>query len=230
MMYSTQHGTVNFWDPYPQLEQYKKIGINLSAGTDSALLMFLTCRQLESRPNHSIIPVTGVDIERPTNEWNAREIVDLFTEWFPNVNIQPHQVFYYKKEHEKDKARNHKENEMRLFKDEIIDILFHGRTSNPPLEEAEKYNLMYKREERRDVEGKERPVFVKRFYTPFDYVDKRFIADLYHRFNLMEDLFPITASCIEKAKKTDNFTKPCKECWWCREKKWAFGMYDGGVL
>ena len=30
--------------------------------------------------------------------------------------------------------------------------------------------------------------------------------------------------------KTDNFTKPCKECWWCREKKWAFGMYDGGVV
>ena len=45
----------------------------------------------------------------------------------------------------------------------------------------------------------------------------------------MKELFPITASCVGYAKETDYFTKPCKVCWWCREKKWAFGMYDGEV-
>ena len=45
----------------------------------------------------------------------------------------------------------------------------------------------------------------------------------------MDELFPITASCVAYAKKTNHFSEPCKECWWCREKKWAFGMYDGNV-
>ena len=92
---------------------------------------------------------------------------------------------------------------------------------------------MYKREVRRDKHGNDRVPFHENhghaFYCPYEYVDKRFVADMYHKYNLMFELFPITSSCVEYAEKTDYFTKPCKECWWCREKKWAFGMYDGGI-
>ena len=48
-------------------------------------------------------------------------------------------------------------------------------------------------------------------------------------FNLMDDLFPLTMSCIGFEKETNYFTEPCKKCYWCHEKKWAFGCYDGGL-
>ena len=92
---------------------------------------------------------------------------------------------------------------------------------------------MFQRETRRDIETNTRQVFFKSssrsFYCPFEFVNKKFVSDMYHRYNLMDELFPITASCVAYAKKTNHFSEPCKECWWCREKKWAFGMYDGNV-
>ena len=119
----------------------------------------------------------------------------------------------------------------RLWDSKTIEVLFHGRTANPPVEEAEAHNLTFKRENQRD--GNEKFVYHEKhnrpFYVPFNNVDKRFIAENYKKFNLMEELFPITGSCVGYAEATDNFSKPCRVCWWCREKKWAFGMYDGGV-
>tara|TARA_B100000575_G_C23141146_1_gene664103 strand:- start:3016 stop:3723 length:708 start_codon:yes stop_codon:yes gene_type:complete len=234
MIYKSRYGNVNFWDPYPRLNDFKKIGINLSAGTDSALVMFMTCRKLkELKSDATIIPITGVHNKRPTNIWNAREIVDLFREMFPEVNIGEHQVNRYEKRHEKDKVNQHRDHENRLFYFQIIDVLFHGRTANPDEEIAKKNNLFFKREERRDKNSHNRKQYHEAhnrpFYCPLELVDKRFVAAQYKKFKLMDNLFPITASCVEYAEKTDNFTKPCKECWWCREKKWAFGMYDGCV-
>ena len=235
MKYESQYGTVDFWDPYPRLNDFKKIGINLSGGTDSALVMFFTLKELEKRKSDAcIVPITGVHNLRPTNIWNAEEIVLLFQEMFPSIRFYDHQVNYYDKDHEKDKVNKHKAHENTLWENDIIDVLFHGRTANPEKEEAETHNLMYKREERRDRDNHSRSVFhenhSKPFYCPFEYVDKRFVAEMYDRYSLMDELFPITASCVEYANKTDNFSKPCKECWWCREKKWAFGYYDGKVI
>ena len=89
-----------------------------------------------------------------------------------------------------------------------------------------KNNLLFKREERRDRHGHDRVPYHenhgKPFYCPLEYLDKRFVAEMYKQFDLMNNLFPITKlSCVEYAEKTDYFSKPCKECWWCREKKWA---------
>ena len=234
MIYESDNGKVEFWDPYPELDTFENIGINLSAGTDSALLMFFTCRELEKKnSNQKIIPITGVHNLRPNNIWNAEEIVLLFKEWFPTVKWGEHQIDRYDKDNQKDKTRKHLEHENKLWNNKIINVLFHGRTANPPKEEAEKHNLMFQRETRRDIETNTREVFFKSssrsFYCPFEFVNKKFVSDMYHRYNLMDELFPITASCVAYAKKTNHFSEPCKECWWCREKKWAFGMYDGNV-
>jgi hypothetical protein len=235
MKYESEYGTVDFWDPYPRLNDFKKIGINLSGGCDSALVMFMTCRELIARDKLDVVihPITGVHNKRPTNIWNAEEIVELFREMFPAVEIGEHFVDYYDKDHEKDKTNQHLKHETRLREEGKIEVLFHGRTANPDKDEAEKHNLLYKREERRDKHGNEREPFHehhdKPFYCPMEFVDKRFVADIYRSFGLMENLFPLTASCVAYGEETDYFTKPCKECWWCREKKWAFGMYDGCV-
>ncbi len=233
MKYTSEYGEVDFWDPWP-LDKFKKIGINLSGGADSSLVAYFTMRELRERKSDAQLNfITGVHNLRPTNIWNAKEIVELFKEWFPDINFGEHYVDYYDKDHEKDKVNQHAKHENRLRDEGKIDVLFHGRTANPDEDEAKQFNLMFKREERRDKHGNTRVPYHenhnKPFYCPFEYVDKRFVADMYKRFNLMEELFPLTASCVEYAAKTDYFTKPCKECWWCREKKWAFGMYDGGV-
>ena len=63
-------------------------------------------------------------------------------------------------------------------------------------------------------------------------VDKRFIAHQYRKENLMENLFPLTESClvesvgelIENGCEPDAY--PCKICHQCVEKFVAFHMYD----
>lgn len=237
MIYTSSIGDLAFWDLYEsQLNKFKKIGINLSAGTDSALVLFMTCRELihRGKTDVTIIPITGVDVERPTNEWNAGEIVLLMKEKFPKIKFGEHQINKYRKLNSKDKTRNHVEHENRLRNEGVIDVLFHGRTANPPEDIAKKHNLLSNRETRRDVHGNYRIPYHenhgKPFYCPMEYLDKRFVAEQYYKLNLMEDLFPITASCIAHTSDTKFFTEPCKKCWWCREKKWAFNMYDGGTI
>ena len=64
-------------------------------------------------------------------------------------------------------------------------------------------------------------------YKPFEHVDKRFTAQVYEDLFLLETLFPLTRSCLSgDVEKTNYHEKPCKECYWCEEKFWAFGQYD----
>ena len=57
-------------------------------------------------------------------------------------------------------------------------------------------------------------------YTPFINMDKKDLALIYKEHNLLSTLFPITRSCITE---TMNFDAHCGECWWCKERIWAFG-------
>jgi|SaaInlStandDraft_1057018.scaffolds.fasta_scaffold08560_6 hypothetical protein len=66
-------------------------------------------------------------------------------------------------------------------------------------------------------------------YHPFMNVDKAFVAGLYEQEGLMDTLYPMTESCTGFAYYTNWFTEPCKRCFWCWEKYWAFGSYDGGL-
>ena len=232
MIYSNEFGTVNFFDEYPELYSKKNIGINLSGGVDSAFLLFILCKKIKTNNlNIKIIPITGVDYERPLNIFHARTIVKLFEKKFKMNNVfEKHEEFWYRKDNEKDKSRHHQEHEIKLFNDKRIDLILHGRTSNPPYDIALSNNLVNKRELTRDIDVK-KEVFndKKTWYAPFLNVDKRFIAKEYEKHDLMGDLFPITASCISKFHETNIFKEPCKKCWWCREKKRAFNLYDGST-
>lgn len=61
---------------------------------------------------------------------------------------------------------------------------------------------------------------------PFAKVDKKFIAEMYDFFKIKDEIFPLTWSCVGMFKETEGFTKPCGYCYWCKEKKWAFGEMD----
>ena len=51
-------------------------------------------------------------------------------------------------------------------------------------------------------------------------MDKKDLALIYKEHNLLSTLFPITRSCVTE---TMNFDAHCGECWWCKERIWAFG-------
>ena len=73
---------------------------------------------------------------------------------------------------------------------------------------------------RRDVHDK--PELKYNVYQPFVNVNKRFVAGVFKENNLMDDLYPITRSCVGGSWQTNNFTEWCWQCFWCYEKEWAF--------
>jgi len=75
-------------------------------------------------------------------------------------------------------------------------------------------------EVRRDVHDK--PELIYDLYKPFLNVNKRFVAGVFKENNLMDDLYPITRSCVGGGRQTNNFTEWCWQCFWCYEKDWAF--------
>lgn len=222
-------------------EGFNKVLLNLSGGTDSAMLLWQLLQYLreEDVVLDEIRALSGVDLYRPTSEWNASEIFLAIKEQFPEQNLT-HEIFRYWKQGEKKKY--HIKHESKLREDEKFYALFHGRTANPPKEEQKKISGMWEdisRPSEREIEVvKESNVqYVKNKITyynsvPWNAVDKKFIAELYRKNSFMkEEVFPLTASCISgNYIATDYWTKPCKECWWCKEKKWAFNAYDGETL
>ena len=219
-------------------EGFKKVLLNLSGGTDSAMLLWQLLKYFreENIILEELRVLSGVDLHRPTSEWNASEIFLAIKEKFPEQNIT-HEIFRYWKEGEKRKY--HIAHEEKLRRDEKFFAMFHGRTANPPEQEQKKIPGMWEdisrpSEREINVVGEPDKQFMKGkdlYYNsvPWNKVDKKFISELYHREPFMKDeVFPLTASCIsDDPKITDYWAKPCKVCWWCREKKWAFNAYDG---
>ena len=91
------------------------------------------------------------------------EIVELFKELFPKVKIMNIKKSL-SKSHEKDKVNHHRHKD-KLRKEGIIDVLFH---KNP-----QKSNLLFKREERRDMVTMSALWKFETFYCPLEYLDKR---------------------------------------------------------
>lgn len=237
--------------------QFDRVLIALSGGTDSAMLLYLTCLV---HPEWKIICHTGIDRgtkdkdDTAKDPWigeYASEIVDFMRNKFLDVEII-HEIYDFyslelanlylaKKEWE---AHPHKEFlpsieghskavSSRPMKQDIrkkynIKLSMHGITANPPVEIQKEFGFYDIAESRRDLiydefDWKKNG---KLHYTPFVNVDKKFIAELYKQYDLMDDLFPLTRSCIGIDRKTNFFTQPCGECFWCHEKMWAFGTYD----
>jgi len=109
-------------------------------------------------------------------------------------------------------------------------IRLDGMTRNPPMEEMKAGKFHQKAERRRDKEqpfvepwrpNKKHPALS--IYQPYCNVDKKFVAGVYIENGLMDTLFPLTRSCVgTSVELTDNFTRECRECFWCEEKAWAF--------
>jgi len=250
MIVKNQYGEIDFGEHLSQQrvidENVSKVAVTLSGGVDSSLVMYLLCEYImKNNIDYQILPFTGVDKLRPTNEWYAREIALYFKEKYPNIKFLDHYTFKYDHEpgNTHHKRKNHIVHERRLYTEEDIKIFFCGKSANPPKDEAIKHGLWSKREEERDTDdgdwqskvffraytGPNNDINNRFIYRPLAFQHKKFIAQCYEDFGLMEELFPMTASCIAYEENSNYFSEPCKKCWWCKEKHWAFGMYDGGI-
>lgn len=229
----------------PKIKGRKRIGVALSGGSDSAILMHIACLE---NPDATFYPMHLLEDRRPNTIWHARDVLDFLREYHPNVKIEDFTILEWSSK----PGSKHKnaaiedpgdlpkrpdghngqakilaghELRHRMFSEIKCDQVIYGSTANPPLDVCEQIGIS--REESRRDKGK-RALSSKggQVYTPFVDLDKKDLKDLYIRYDVLETLFPLTASCVGFAKDTNMFTEPCKKCYWCKEKMWAFGTYD----
>ena len=231
MIYANEYGTVDLLS-----EQFLKslrsdegtIGMKLSGGADTALLLYLFAKEISERNlKFNILPYTFND--KPDRFIVAQMILNEIKTVFPTVRFKKHQYGDisppYRKVFDKWALKLTQENDI---------VFFTNATNLPAPEEAITINkelaeFVGTREAPRnyDTQDLER-IGINDIpeYSPFKNVDKRFTAQVYEDEFLLETLFPLTRSCLGSAEVTDYHEKPCKMCYWCEEKYWAFGQYD----
>jgi len=209
------------------------VGVNVSGGADSAILLYGIAKFLqENSPSTKITVVTCSNDFK--HRWNGRKAANVINFVADKLNFTNFDIHYNYYRDTQDVKYFH-EVEQRLFDENRIDMLASGITQKPLYGDTTVENIFGKTKELRNLflEGRESPNQIiwtedKRYWNPFANVDKKMIAYLYDYYNVRDSLFSITRSCevepIEKFNKEFE-NKPCGHCWWCMERKWAFGEF-----
>ena len=206
-------------------------------------------------PRHAIEEHNDPLKSRPNSIFPTEKVIEYVKNKFPDADIAETYVFEIPRDDESmlAKARElnqpgwkhypmsdkgvakmlHMENDWKhAYKIGMYGLLCGGTTMNPPQEILdswkEKNSKVYweLRRSKNNVNLYDMKGTGLSHYKPFVNVDKKFLAGLYRQEGIM-DLHNITESCTGFAADTNWFTEPCKECFWCHERKWAFGSYDG---
>ena len=129
-----------------------------------------------------------------------------------------------------------------------LNFILSGETMNPPLDiqvslGVEKEFNKDRNEKRENLLNKYQYGATGPFryeYSPFRNHTKKDIADVCKELNLMDTLFPVSETCETEIHKYDGYVlkehfgmtytrpgvEPCQGCWPCREKYWAYGVFD----
>lgn len=212
---------------------WKRIGISLSGGADSALLSYLICSQTEA--DIHFITQTRMWKTRPWQEYVADEVVSWFKDHFDNnfyhhKNLVPPELeepteYLVKDEYGKMKSgnriilRSHNEFIANKYN---LDALYGGINLNPDIE-------FKGRVTERDT-GHLPAHYVHdsiHICHPFVYTMKDWIIQQYYDHNIL-DLLELTRSCEGEFEGIDYKTytpgdhvPECRECFWCKEREWA---------
>ena len=222
-------------------EGITKIGCNVSGGADTAILFYLLCKYIQdSGRDITILPFNRTYLDRPTIK-EALLIVAKIKELLGGDTsfIQPvHSEIECKKW-----GRIFQQwAETKLFETGDVEMLFDGMTANPKDLDFYKCGLSGggRFSEHEEDLPKRIRVFSKFFQDgnypdnfpqyyidrPFCNVDKKFIKEMYEMHGIEDAIFPLTWSCEGSFFDTEGFAKPCKSCFNCIEKEWAFGRFD----
>ncbi len=216
--------------------KFKKIGVNLSGGADSAILFYMVCEYLKANNRLD----TKVSIMSCANDlkhrWNVRKAADVINYTIDKLDFNPVDI-HYSYYRDKQDVKYFHEVELQLFADKRVDLIISGITANPQVaasvensrgELVEMSDGALPVRDATDVTERHHSGAGHDFYTPFVNVDKRFVAAMYNHYGVLDELFPLTRSCeaIPRVDFDPDFeNSPCGTCWWCRERKWAFGKF-----
>lgn len=223
---------------YSYIKDKKHVWISLSGGVDSALVFYLITKYFyENNLKTKIQPWCTVDTTRLGNDNNSRDIIKAVKSIIPYEYISPLMTdsITVLPGDAGDKATETKPHWERMRKSGKYDLFITGLSSVPPESEMkatpgffESYNLITTEDRTKEVKKPEfiEDPYINGVWHPLRNWDKSQIADAYDELDLMDTVFPLTASCV------DRVYTPCMKCFWCHEKYWAFGLYDmtGGAV
>ena len=213
-------------------ESAKKIGVTLSGGADSAILLYILCQHIkQNNLDVTVLPITSCVLAKPIMIEGTFRVSNRIRELFNyDLPFLLENFLYYKgrKIFEFDMVA-----QSTMLKEGVIDFLIGAGTSFASEEELKKHNMWDDRPVYRGLDYVpsnyenllENDTRYK-IYKPFLQVDKKFIAEMYDLYGVRETLLPYTRSCIASFSVSKGWSKPCKTCWWCKERYWAFGSYD----
>jgi len=235
------------------IDSQEFIGIRLSGGSDSALLCHIVLKYF---PHIELLPIIMFNRLRPAAEQSVKNVLNALNALNPNNKLMTPEIGYFDTTGWPSYIDGVKQkNPKMIFQPEFIRSVFakydtklnfilSGETLNPPIEDQivlgveqrfvknrnlKRINLCHEY----DVNG-----VTKWEYSPFRNSNKREVAEIYKELNLMESLFPLTETCetephvYEIFGVDNNITytapgiEPCQCCWPCREKYWAYGVFD----
>jgi hypothetical protein len=206
-------------------KKYKNIGLRLSSGTDSALVLFFLAKFILETESFDIkvFPFLGLNLNNKSYnpEPKAKKIVDIIQKLYSKSKIEDLKVFEYSHLDSSVNKNVYIDIGKNAYTEEKnIELWLTGATLNPPKAIRDLYDINSQKVGFRD-DSVQHAKFNNPETAPWLMVNKKFIAHQYYKYNLMENIFPLTESCISQVKPF-----PCKKCFWCVEKYWAFGMYD----
>lgn len=202
--------TVDFFDKFPP--DIKKVILYLSGGADSALILYFL-----SQLNIEIFPLHGYEVSQP--ELDSISAAQNIIDWVRNKNTNSviHDLFIYPIE-QKDKTKYYYIKPARKYLQQKYDVHYCIFGTSQGMENDERpanHDGTVVGEQLLNLPWDD-------ILVPWAKVNKKFIAAQYEKFNLGE-LSLLTRSCIESS------VEPCRSCWWCKERYWAFGSYDRGL-
>lgn len=211
---------------------WKRIGISLSGGADSALLAYLILEETDA----DIYFTTQIRMwkTRPWQRYIAQDVVQWFREQYPNriehiegfipPEMEEPNTTFITDEYGKEKPGNriilraHNEWVIHTYK---LDAWYAAVTKNPediPGGPVERYEgVLPLKMEHMGVD----------ILHPFVYTTKDWIINTYNTCRI-NDLLDITRSCEGEFENITyetytpgQYVPTCGECFWCKEREWA---------
>jgi hypothetical protein len=233
MIVPTSQGNIEIYIPGK-----RNVIVKMSGGADSSILMFLLAKYRREYNTDLTFIIASINAEfKPYQYPFAKQVLEFINTICPLGEYQHHTTESLASTEVPDGPdENGYDANKEIYSKDIEDLVqslhtrssvqYMGITANPPMEELKLNDFDDGRDLERDTdvavptgEIALEPGFF-RFNRPFADKDKRVVAELYDKYELTETLFPLTRSCEEI---TFDFSEHCGKCWWCKERKWAFG-------
>jgi hypothetical protein len=197
------------------------IAISASGGADSSILLYLLMKHATDTVH--VISCADELLPNKLAPQVCTGVIQRCIELTGNRNVRQHTFFIKEKSYETwllDTRKIAKE----------IGILYTGVTLFPSDEElklfteyGDDYPLIKEVHSYRNPKKKQATYLDRdRFYTPLSNINKKKIYEMYIEEGVLDSLYPVTRSCESPTLTSGH----CGHCWWCDERKWAFGRLE----